>query len=117
MRSTVADASLDAEARALERRFADLELRLVGDSRRSEKGDPGPVSIKRRIQVVLTGNQVSTYGPTPTHRRSLEIATEQFAEVRAELDRLLEVDLPALENELDAAGVPWTPGRGVPGGR
>jgi hypothetical protein len=117
MRSTVADTSLDAEARALERRFADLELRLVGDSRRSEKGDPGPVSIKRRVQVVLTGNQVSTYGPTPTHRRSLEIATEQFAEVRAELDRLLEVDLPALENELDAAGVPWTPGRGVPGGR
>ena len=24
-------------------------------------------------------------------------------------------DLPALEAKLDAAGVPWTPGRGVPG--
>jgi photosystem II stability/assembly factor-like uncharacterized protein len=116
MRSTVADTGLDAETRALERAFAELELRLVGDERRSEMGDPGPVSIKRRIQVVLTGNQVSTYGPTPTHRRSLEIAIETFAEVRAELERLLEVELPALEGRLDAAGVPWTPGRGVPGG-
>jgi photosystem II stability/assembly factor-like uncharacterized protein len=117
MRSTAADTSLDAEVQALERQLAELEFRLIGDERRSEMGDPGPVSIKRRIQVVLTGNQVSTYGPTATHRRSLEIATEQFAEVRAELDRLLEVELPALQKSLDAAGVPWTPGRGVPGAR
>ena len=102
---------------ALEREFADLELRLVGDTRRSEMGDPGPVSIRRRLRVAVAGNEVSSYGPTPTHRRSLEIATEQFAEVRAELDRLLELELPALQSRLDAAGVPWTPGRGVPGGR
>ncbi len=117
MRSTVVDTSLDAEAQALERQLADLELRLVGDPRRNRLGDPGPVSIERRLQVVSTGNQVSTYGPTATHRRSLEIATEGFAEVRTELDRLLEVELRALEDGLDAAGVPWTPGRGVPGGR
>ena len=75
------------------------------------------MSIKRRIHEDLTANQVSTYGPTANHRRSLEIATEQFAEVRAELDRLLRHELPALQSRLDAAGVPWTPGRGVPGVR
>ena len=43
-----------------------------------------------------------------------EIAQEEFAELDATLTQLLETDLPALEAELDAAGVPWTPGRGVP---
>ena len=33
--------------------------------------------------------------------------------MRAELDAVLKSELPALESDLDAAGVPWTPGRGV----
>ena len=56
----------------------------------------------------------STYGPTPMHLRQFEIAQEEFAELSATLTQLLETDLPTLEAELDAAGVPWTPGRGVP---
>ena len=48
------------------------------------------------------------------HKRQFEIAQEEFAELNATLTQLLETDLPALEAELDAAGVPWTPGRGVP---
>ena len=60
------------------------------------------------------GNMGSTYGPTPMHKRQFEIAQEEFAELNGTLTQLLETDLPALETELDAAGVPWTPGRGVP---
>ena len=47
---------------------------------------------------------------------------DAFASERADgLDfrfarRLVEQELPALERKLEAAGVPWTPGRGVPGG-
>jgi hypothetical protein len=36
--------------------------------------------------------------------------------LRVELESLIATDLPALEKDLDAAGVPWTPGRGVGGG-
>ena len=61
------------------------------------------------------GNRLSTYGPTPTHRRQFEIAKDQFAALREQLTQLVDTDLPALEAQLDAAGVPWTPGRGVPG--
>jgi hypothetical protein len=43
----------------------------------------------------------------------VEIAERLFTEVRRELDRL-EADFTALQERLDAAGVPWTPGRGVP---
>jgi hypothetical protein len=34
--------------------------------------------------------------------------------LRQALRQLIEVDLRDLERRLEAAGVPWTPGRGVP---
>jgi hypothetical protein len=114
MRSTVADSSLDDEARALSRRIAELDEWLSGNRRRGRAGDPGPVSISRRLNVIEAGNRLSAYGPTPTHRRSFEIAVEELAELRERLQKVLDDELPALEKKLDAAGVPWTPGRGVP---
>jgi hypothetical protein len=52
---------------------------------------------------------MSTYGPTPTHRRSLEIAEAEFAKVA-----VLEQRLPAFEKRLEEKGAFWTPGRPVP---
>jgi len=110
-RSTVPGTELDDSARALETELRALRLRLVGDELRERFGHAGPVSISRRLQVAGMGTRSSTYGPTPTHRRSYEIAQEQFSLLRDDLDRVLDVELPALEKRLDAAGVPWTPGR------
>jgi hypothetical protein len=53
----------------------------------------------------------STYGPTPTHQQSLQIAEQEFALVSARLAEISRQQLPALRLELDQAGVPWTPGR------
>ncbi len=61
------------------------------------------------------GTSFSSYGPTPTHERSLEIGEQEFAGIKAALDRIFNTDLPALRKAMDEAGVPWTPGRGVPG--
>ena len=72
------------------------------------------MSISRRLNVASTGTRNSTYGPTPTHRRSVEIASEQFEGLRRELEGLLDKELPELEKALDEAGVPWTPGRSAP---
>jgi hypothetical protein len=88
---------------------------LQGNERQGEMGEPTPPSITERLGVVMIGNQFSTYGPTPTHRRSFEIAVEELGEVRQELQQLIDVDLEALEEKLEAAGVPWSPGRGAPG--
>jgi hypothetical protein len=114
MRSTVQDVSLDDTARDLERRLEQLRERLSGNERRENFGDPGPVSITRRLEVATMGNRLSTYGPTPTHRESFAIARREFDALAKELGRILDDELPALERRLDEAGVPWTPGRGVP---
>ena len=40
-----------------------------------------------------------------------------FPGIRARLTVLLDETLPSLEDQAEAAGAPWTPGRGVPGWR
>ncbi|MEO1535213.1 MAG: glycosyl hydrolase, partial [Planctomycetota bacterium] len=115
-RSTVDGSRLGDEVRAMSRRVADMQERLSGNVRRGMANDPGPVSISARLSVVSLGTDFSVHGPIATHRQSLAIAQERFEELKNELNRLIRTELPALERRLDAAGVPWTPGRAVPGG-
>ncbi len=110
-----AEGGLRAQVRALELQVSDLQLKLSGDERRDLAGDSGPVSVSRRINVAQMGTSFSSYGPTPTHERSLEIAEQEFAGIKAALNQIFNTELPALRKALDEAGVPWTPGRGVPG--
>lgn len=109
-----ANSELRERARSLELQLLNLRLQLSGDPARELAGDPGPVSVARRINVVQLGTSFSSYGPTPTHTRSLEIAEQGFGGIKQELDRVFKTDLPALRDAMDEAGVPWTPGRGVP---
>jgi photosystem II stability/assembly factor-like uncharacterized protein len=111
MRSTVPGTALDDEVRSLQGRLSDMKLQLSGDPQRGQFGDVGPVSINGRLQVAHTGNSSWTRGPTATQRMSVEIAREAFATLAEGLEQLVGTDLPALEEKLDAAGVPWTPGR------
>ena len=94
----------------------DLQLQLSGDEGRDLAGASGPVSVANRMGVAQLGTAFSTYGPTPMHERSLEIGEQDFVAIKAALDRIFNTDLPALRKSLDDAGVPWTPGRGVPAG-
>jgi hypothetical protein len=78
--------------------------------------DPGPVSISARLSAVGLGADYALSGPTAMHREVFAIAKRELADLKRDLNRLVETDLPALERRLDEAGVPWTPGRAVPGG-
>ena len=51
---------------------------------------------------------------TTTHERSYDIAAAAFEGVLRRLRTLVETDLARLYEAMEAAGVPWTPGRGVP---
>ena len=115
LRST-AGKDLRSQARTLELELVDLSYHLSGDEVRDFAGDPGPVSVQRRTMVAQLGTSFSTYGATDTHLRSVEIGEQKFAGIKTALDRIIDTDMPALRNAMDEAGVPWTPGRGVPAG-
>ncbi|MEE9601856.1 MAG: hypothetical protein V3V75_01020, partial [Thermoguttaceae bacterium] len=113
VRST-ADAALYDEANTIGQEASRLKDRLKTNPERQKLGDYGPVSIESRLNVAGFGARRQAYGPTATQERSLAIAGEEFAEISAALDKLIDQDFAALKSKLDAASVPWTPGRGVP---
>jgi hypothetical protein len=108
------DPALLATARKLELRLTDLREALTGDPTRREHQEPSMPGIVSRIDQIVSGLWGTTSAPTTTHRRNYEIAAAEFDGVLDDLKQLIESDLPDLEARLEAAGAPWTPGRGVP---
>ena len=97
--------------RAIEARLKDLQIDLNGDTSRSSRNEPTPPSIVDRVQTIVGGHWDATSAPTATHRRNYDIAARQFAPVLSKLRTLTLTDLEKLEDDAEAAGAPWTPGR------
>ena len=106
-----ADPALGQRLRALEDRLRDLLIELRGDLVVGSHSEPTSPSILQRVDRVISGHWTSTSGVTGTHRRNYEIAAEAFGPLLEQLRQLIGVELKALEDELEAAGGPWTPGR------
>jgi photosystem II stability/assembly factor-like uncharacterized protein len=100
----------------IEAELRNLLVRMNGDETREFMGASGPVSIVNRAGVAQIGTVLSTYGPTPMHETNLQIAERDFEQVRVIINRIVSEDMPSLRAQLDAANVPWTPGRGAASG-
>jgi photosystem II stability/assembly factor-like uncharacterized protein len=101
-----AEPALRTEARQLELRLMDLRERLTGDPTKPQRSEPAMPGIMDRVQTIVSGHWSTTSAPTATHRRSYEIAAAEFADVYGDLQQLIERDLPALEDRVEAAGAP-----------
>ena len=114
------DASPDLAAdagprlRRLELGLAEAEVELFGDRTVQNRREPILPSITDRVERVMGATWSSTSATTTTHSRNYEIASAAFAELLGDLRRLIDEDLTALQRDLDEAGGPWTPGRGLP---
>lgn len=108
-----ADPALAERARELETRLLDINVALRGNVTVSRRSEPTPPSILQRMGQIINSWD-TTAAATATHQRNYEIAAEEFEVVLEQLRQLVEVDLKQLEDEMEAAGAPWTPGRGVP---
>jgi hypothetical protein len=105
-----ADPKLAEAAREIEKRIQGQFVVLFGDRTRGMRSEPTEPSLMERVTA-----QLDSTGPiTATAKRGYEIAAEGFEKLLEEMRRTIEVDLRKLQSELEAAGAPWTPGRGVP---
>jgi len=105
-----ADPKLGDELRALEKRLRASLVTLSGDPtvrRRSEASLP---SLMDRVSAQLG----STSPITENVRRDYDIAAAGFEKLVEEMRTMVDVELAKLGDRLEAAGAPWTPGRGVP---
>ena len=75
--------------------------------------DPQVMTVSSRAFHARFAPMSNAYGPTPEQRESLTVARRTYDEVVAELDSIINGEYAALKSALDAAKVPWTPGRGI----
>jgi len=94
---------LRTEVRAMELALTDLRELLTGDRTRSRRSEPAMPGIVSRVQTVVGGQWSNTASPTGTQREQLALASDLFAGMVEELRQLVDVDLPHLEDRLDAA--------------
>ena len=106
--------NLRHDARRLELKLMDLREHLTGDPTKSRRSEPAAPGLIDRIDTIIQGHWTTTAAPTSSHRRNYEIAADEFETAMASLRPLLERDLPALHDTLEAAGAPWAPGRKLP---
>ena len=64
--------------------------------------------------MAASGTFSSTYGPTETLKRNLEIAGKKFRELKSEFDIILNEKLPTIEKAMIDAGAPWMEGQPIP---
>jgi hypothetical protein len=69
------------------------------------------MSIVSRINEIIYGHWTTTSAPTGTHKKAYEIAADEFTDVLAQLQTLVETDLKGFEDKAESASAPWTPGR------
>ncbi|MCK5840052.1 MAG: hypothetical protein KAG99_09385, partial [Bacteroidales bacterium] len=80
------------------------------DKPSKEENPPGPVPLNQRMNSINRGHWRSL-GITETMQSSYDILTEEFPSLLERIRVIAEVDIKELENELESAGAPWTPGR------
>ncbi len=106
-----ADQDLYLRARDLENQIKNLQIKLSGDPIRQSHNAPVPPSISGRVRGIVSGHWSSTSAPTQTQLDAYEIAADEFTAVLRQTQTLLTKDLRNLEDEVESAGGPWTPGR------
>jgi hypothetical protein len=83
---------------------------MDGDNVIGGENEPTPPTLLDRIQRVVSNTWSTVAAPTATHRRNYQIASEELAEFLPRFRAFLE-EQRKLEDDAEAAGAPWTPGR------
>ena len=114
--TAAAPGDLDARLHDIRQELYDIDQALTGDKSRGAIGDYDVHNVTSWLSHAYNGVDNSSYGPTPSHRRSLEYAAEVFAPIREQLNQILDSELPALREDLENAGAPWGRGQAIPAG-
>ncbi|GAB4286581.1 MAG: hypothetical protein Kow0098_01950 [Ignavibacteriaceae bacterium] len=91
-----------------------IDEKMNGKKSKDEVGEKDNPTVLNRLSYARWGSFRSTYGPTETQKRSLEIAASEFELLKKELNQIVNTKLPALEKALINAGAPWIIGQPLP---
>lgn len=99
------------KADSLKEHVKEISRAFFGDRSISRRNANQPPSIGSRIRGLVYSHWSSTSAPTQTMKDEYRIAGEEYEAQVKKLRKLIEKDLQELEDLLEEAGAPWTPGR------
>jgi hypothetical protein len=114
IRRAIADSAADIklldEAVRFDRRVTESLRALRGNETLRGLESGAPSTIQSRVNSAAAGARSLTGAPTGTQQMNYTVANDELNAEAAKL-RALESDLRRFEQQLEAAGVPYTPGR------
>ncbi len=114
-RTTTTPGDLDKQLFSLMQDLYDLDHQMNGDRLKQEIGEGYKPTVGERLGVAYTGTVNATYGPTPLHKRSFDIAKTQFEVLNTKLDKILNEDMVNMAKALEEVGAPWVEGQVIGG--
>lgn len=103
------DAAVVKQARAIEKKVAELSSQLNGDRVAGTLDIDQPPSVSARMGMLVYQMFASTSDPTQTNRDSYAIAAEEFTPILAAIKKLVNEDLKEVQEALVDSGAPYTP--------
>ena len=92
---------------SVKQKLFDLEETMYGNKSKNEVGEKNNPTIMDRFYNAYGSSSRSTYGPTPTHLKSLEIAKKQFADFEIRLEQVIKTEIePDMKKHLLKQGAP-----------
>lgn len=113
-RAKIQPGELDHKIHDLKQELYKIEEKLRGNQSKNAVGELVKPTINKRLNHAFMGVRDASYGPTPAHKESLEIALKAYNELRKQLKQIIEDKIPTIESALEKAGAPWTIGQEIP---
>jgi hypothetical protein len=104
------DPKLVAQINTVDTALHDVRDEIRGDPILRAHNQPAPASLMERVNTAV-GVLGTTSAPTTTQREALMLATQEASKMLDRLRTLIDTDLVSIDQQLNAAGAPWTPGR------
>lgn len=109
--------SLTARIGEMKEELRSLRLALNGDEAATRLDKDVPMGVAERMGWMVYEMWRSTSAPTETQKEVLRIIRKEFGPLAPRINELADVKLKALEEQLEKAGAPYTPGRRIDLGR
>lgn len=103
--------TLDRKAKSIEEACRQILITFNGDESLARRNENQPPSISSRLGSLVWGHWNSTSAPTRIMLNDYDIIIKEFNPAYDKLKLLWNVDLKAIESELEQLGAPYTPGR------
>lgn len=105
------------EVKQIKDKVQAIQEAMYGDRLAGRVDKDTPPSIASRMGGVTYEMWDSSSSPTQTHKDGLRLAKKAFEPVLKSINELMSKDLVTLEEKLEKAGAPYTPGRKVEYGK